>query len=110
MATLDSLLGINENGDATARTLVPVLMPGAPLSQTYDYVVPAGLEVEPGAFVLAPFGPQSRIGVVWDGPLGGDGKSMDPKKLKALTERLDMPPLPAASLRFAEWITNYTLA
>jgi primosomal protein N' (replication factor Y) len=110
MATLDSLLGINENGGGVAPTLVPVLMPGAPLSQTYDYLLPAGLEVEPGAFVLAPFGPQSRIGVVWDGPVGDAGKPIDPKKLKALTERLDLPPLPAISLRFAEWIANYTLS
>ena len=40
------------------------------LDQTYDYLVPDGLELEPGCFVLVPFGPQSRIGVVWDNPVG----------------------------------------
>ncbi len=85
-------------------------MPGAPLNQTYDYLVPPGLAVEPGAFVLVPFGAQTRIGIVWDAPLGGSDKPIDPKKMKALTERLDVPPLPAASLRFAEWIAGYTLA
>jgi len=84
-------------------------MPGAPLDQTYDYLVPAGVEIEPGCFVLVPFGAQTRIGVVWDKPLGGSDKPVDPKKMKALTERLDVPPLPGISLRFAEWIAGYTL-
>jgi primosomal protein N' (replication factor Y) len=107
---LDSLLGLNEKDERAGRSLAPVLMPGAPLSQTYDYLVPEGLEIEPGAFVLVPFGPQTRIGIVWDAPLGGSEKPVDPKKMKALTERLDVPALPATSLRFAEWIANYTLA
>jgi primosomal protein N' (replication factor Y) len=107
---LDSLLGINEKGEGAARTLVPVLMPGAPLDQTYDYLVPPGLAIEPGAFVLVPFGPQTRVGVVWDGPLGGSDRPVDPKKMKTLTERLDVPPLPLTSLRFAEWIAGYTLS
>jgi primosomal protein N' (replication factor Y) len=107
---LDSLLGINENGEGVARALAPVLMPGAPLDQTYDYIVPEGLTVEPGAFVLVPFGPQTRIGVVWDAPLGGSDRPLDPKKMKALTERIDVPALPLSSLRFAEWIGGYTLA
>ena len=85
-------------------------MPGAPLDQTYDYLVPPGLEIAAGAFVLVPFGAQTRIGVVWDAPLGGSDKPVDPKKMKTLTERLDVPPLPVMSLRFAEWIAKYTLA
>ena len=52
----------------TART-VPVLLPVA-LDQTYDYLVPEGLERQPGCFVLVPFGPQSRIGIVWDKAVG----------------------------------------
>jgi primosomal protein N' (replication factor Y) len=107
---LDSLLDLNDQGDNAARALAPVLMPGAPLSQTYDYLVPPGLEAQPGAFVLVPFGAQTRIGVVWDAPLGGSEKPVDPRKMKALVERLDVPPLPAASLRFAEWIAGYTLS
>jgi len=60
--------------------------------------------------VLVPFGPQTRLGVVWDRAVGDPGKPLDPKKLKAVTERLDAPCLPVASLRFAEWIARYTLA
>ena len=91
------------------RARVPVLLTVA-LDQTYDYLVPDGLELEPGCFVLVPFGPQSRIGVVWDTPVGEPGKPVDPKKLKTIAARLDVPPLPPISLRFAEWIARYTLA
>jgi len=92
-----------------AQPCAPVLLPVA-LDQTYDYLVPEGLGLEPGAFVLVPFGSQSRIGVVWDQPLGQPDKAVDRKKLKAMSHRLDVPPLPVASLRFAEWISKYTLA
>ena len=55
--------------EARAGTqLAPVVLAVA-LDQTYDYLVPEGLELEPGCFVLVPFGPQSRIGVVWDKPV-----------------------------------------
>ncbi|WP_439543119.1 primosomal protein N' [Hyphomicrobium sp.] len=105
---MDSLLGLNEKGENAARATVPVLMPGAPLDQTYDYFVPEGLEIEPGCFVLVPFGAQTRIGVVWD-VAAGEARAVDPKKMKALAERLDVPALPLISLRFAEWIAGYTL-
>jgi primosomal protein N' (replication factor Y) len=100
----------NEGGklSALAGATVPVLMPVA-LDQTYDYLVPEGLEVAPGCFVVVPFGPQSRIGIVWDVPRG-EQKAVDEKKLKTMTSRLDAPPLPLISLRFAEWIAKYTLA
>ena len=109
---MDSLFAPLDNGPAKdaaqVRATVPVLMPVA-LDQTYDYLLPAGVEVVPGCFVLVPFGPQSRIGIVWDEPHGVQ-KPVDPKKLKPLTARLDVPPLPVISLRFAEWISKYTLA
>jgi primosomal protein N' (replication factor Y) len=89
--------------------LVPVLMPVA-LDQSYDYLVPEGMALQPGEFVLVPFGPQTRIGVVWDKSLGEPGKPVDPKKMKTIVARLDVPPLPVMSLRFSEWIAKYTLA
>jgi primosomal protein N' (replication factor Y) len=106
---LDSLLGINVESEREAKALVPVLLPVA-LEQTYDYVVPAGHSPEPGAFYVVPFGAQHRIGVVWDTRVGAGERPADPKKLKALLEPLDVPPLPAESMRFAEWIAKYTLA
>ncbi len=109
MTALEALLGDDSGARTAAARRVPVLMPVA-LDQTYDYVVPAGVNVEPGCFVLVPFGPQTRIGIIWDQPVGDSNKPVDPKKLKTLTERLDVPPLPVASLRFAEWVAKYTLA
>lgn len=109
---MESLLDILGNGAESPASAggatVPVLMPVA-LGQTYDYLVPEGPGIAPGQFVLVPFGPQSRIGIVWDGPQG-EQKPLDRKKLKALTSVIDAPPLPLISLRFAEWVARYTLA
>ena len=88
---------------------VPVLLPVA-LEQTYDYLLPEGMAVTPGQFVLVPFGPQTRIGIVWDKAIDIGAKPIDPKRLKAIVQPLDAPPLPETSLRFAEWIAKYTLA
>ncbi|MGE0766288.1 MAG: primosomal protein N' [Hyphomicrobiaceae bacterium] len=96
-----------EANGANGAPQVPVLLPVA-LDQTYDYLAPAHVHLEPGCFVLVPFGPQVRIGIVWDRPVG-DGKLVDPRKMKAVTERLEVPPLPVSSLRFAEWVARYTL-
>jgi len=95
---------------AASEGRVPVLLPVA-LDQTYDYLLPYGVEASPGTFVLVPFGPQTRIGVVWDGPVGEGGKPVPDKKLKTIVAPLgDVPPLPMLSLRFAEWVARYTLS
>ncbi len=104
---MNSLLDILPNAPDT-RNRVPVLIPVA-LDQTYDYLLPEGLAVAPGDFVLVPFGSQTRLGVVWDRLLGPQSE-IAPKKMKALVERLDVPALPELSRRFAEWIAKYTLA
>ena len=105
---LNSLLehaGITEPAATAPR--VPVLLPVA-LDQTYDYLAPEGVEIEAGAFVLVPFGNQTRIGIVWDKADVSD-KPLNPNKLKTLVARVDVPPLPALSMRFVEWIAKYTL-
>jgi primosomal protein N' (replication factor Y) len=101
-----------DRDDVTARPRAPILLPVA-LDQTYDYLIPEDVEPEPGQFVLVPFGPQQRIGIVWDQPVedpSAPQKPVDPKKLKAIFTVLDVPPLPPSALRFAEWIAKYTLA
>jgi primosomal protein N' (replication factor Y) len=108
-AHTDSLLDHMQPEARATRPRIPVLMTVA-LDQTYDYLVPDGLEPKPGDFVLVPFGPQSRIGVVWDKAVGDSGKEVAPEKLKSIAGALDVPPLPVISLRFAEWIARYTLA
>jgi primosomal protein N' (replication factor Y) len=111
---LESLLAQLEAGRpalaAAAGPRVPVLLPVA-LNQTYDYLLPADMQALPGSFVLVPFGPQTRVGVVWDGPCGDQGKPVSDKKLKTVAAALpEVPPLPAISLRFAEWVARYTLS
>jgi primosomal protein N' (replication factor Y) len=88
---------------------VPILLPVA-LDQTYDYLLPEGIEAAPGAFVLVPFGTQTRIGVVWDVPFGDPGRPVPDSRLKAIAAGLpEVPALPVLSLRFAEWVARYTL-
>ena len=93
----------------TLPVTVPVLLPVA-LDQTYDYLLPEGAAIAPGDFIMVPFGPQTRIGVVWDQALGATDKPLNLKKMKTVTGVIDVPPLPALSMRFAEWISKYTLA
>ena len=92
--------------EATGAT-VPVLLPLA-LDTAYDYLVPEGEDLVPGDFVLVPIGPRKEVGVVWE--RDPDGKTVDPKKLKAIVERFDIPRLPELSRRFAEWVARYTLS
>ncbi len=105
---MNSLFDSDDAGDRLHVT-VPVLLPVA-LDQTYDYVAGPGMTLAPGQFILVPFGPQSRIGVVWDRVLGDTGKPVNPKKMKMVIAELDVPELPILSMRFAEWISKYTLA
>lgn len=104
---MTSLLELHDDVCGAMRRL-PVVIPVA-LDQTYDYLAPPEVDIAPGSFVLVPFGPQYRIGIVWDRAIGSQ-REVSPKKLKALTERLDVPPLPQISLRFAEWVARYTLS
>lgn len=110
---------------------VPILLPVL-LNQTYDYLVEGEADLitgmneagevgvpdlKPGDFVRVPFGRQERIGVVWRRvvePVDENGeiksKSIDPAKMKAVIDKIDVPPLPDVSMRFAEWVANYTLS
>ena len=78
---MTKLLELARDPNATLRT-VPVVLPVA-LDQSYDYLVGETGAVEPGDFVLVPFGPQVRIGIVWDAPVG-EQKPIAREKLKAL--------------------------
>ena len=86
---------------------VPVLLPLA-LDATYDYIAPEGEVLRPGDFVLVPIGPRKEVGVVWE--RSANAKPVDPKKLKTIVERFDLPPLPETARRFADWVSRYTLS
>ncbi len=85
---------------------ISVLLP-LPLSGTYDYICPPGMELMDGDFVTVPLGPRERTGVVWD----RDPKDTDVplEKLKPVLEKLDQPPVPDASRIFVDWVARYTL-
>ncbi|WP_246810147.1 primosomal protein N' [Methyloligella sp. GL2] len=87
---------------------MPVLLPLA-LPAPYDYLAPEGETLRPGDFVVVPLGPALRLGVVWH--RSEDEKpDVAPAKLRRIQHRLeDVPPLPEISLRFCDWVANYTL-
>ncbi len=96
------MIANNKDRPASAHKTVAVLMP-LWLEHPYDYLVPGGVDLRPGDFVLT----MKRIGVVWDAAPARD--AVDRKKLKTIIEKLDAEPLPDVSRRFAEWVARYTL-
>ena len=94
----------------TVPVTVPVLVPLA-LPAPYDYLVPKGEHVEPGAFVVVPLGPVQYIAAVWRRPEGDGPPEISRKKLREIVAILDdVPRLPAVSMDFADWVAGYTLA
>ncbi len=99
---------------ATAPTLtataaephsVSVLLPLA-LDVAYDYRVPEGIEVAPGAIVEVPLGQRQVIGVVWGTAEGG----IAPARLKDIAAVRAVPRLPASLRALIDWVADYTLA
>ena len=89
---------------SSGHSRVSVMLP-LPLGGAYDYLVPDGIAVEPGAFVEVPLGRRQVAGVVW----GTGGNDVAPEKLKPLLGRLPVPSLPEVSRRFVDWVAAYTL-
>jgi primosomal protein N' (replication factor Y) len=101
---------MSETKSAQGPMTVPVLLPLA-LPAPYDYLVPDGLAVEPGQFVVVPLGPVERLGVVWPRGEGAEAPPVKPEKLREIIAVLDdVPKLPRLSLDFAAWVANYTLS
>jgi primosomal protein N' (replication factor Y) len=89
-----------DNGGGRCAVMLPL-----PLDRAYDYRVPDGIALPPGAWVAVPIGPRTLIGVAW-GP--GDPEVPE-EKLKAVEEVLPAPPMPPALRRFIAWVAAYTL-
>ena len=83
-----------------ARILFPL-----PLPTPFDYDIPVGLTVETGSYVRAPLGTHERLGVVWE--VTEKGQERD---LKALSEVLPTPPMPASMRRFISFCAKYNVA
>jgi primosomal protein N' (replication factor Y) (superfamily II helicase) len=74
-----------------------------------DYKLAEGMAVEAGSVVVAPLGPRTVTGVVWDeGRLPGE--PVDASKLRALREVVPVPPISAALRRLIEWTSDYYCA
>ncbi|MCX2560926.1 primosomal protein N' [Acetobacter farinalis] len=99
-----------------ARQRVPVLLP-MPFPGPFDYAAPAGMPLQPGDIVTVPLGHRRQTGVVWDSATTLPPEfappptpTVDAAKLRAVVERLDLPPLTAELRRFVDWVAAYTLS
>ena len=88
----------------SAGDLVSVRLP-LPLSDAYDYRMPANMRAGTGDFVLVPLGPRRSSGVVW-GPGSGD---IDPKRIKKIIAPHECPPMSDTAMKFVEWVAGYAM-
>ena len=86
------------------RRAVPVLVP-MPVDRAFSYAAPDGVDVAPGQIVQIPLGPRKVPGVVWDGA----ADAIDTKKLRAIEQVFECPPLDEGMRRFIDWVAAYTL-
>lgn len=86
--------------------IVGVLLP-LPFHDVFDYKVEDGEEVCLGSMVRVPWGREQQIGVVWK--IGRSSKLED-KKIKAILEVFDYPPLSEELRKFINFIASYNLA
>ncbi len=92
----------------TAMQRVRLLILNAALGPL-DYKLPEGVEVVAGQVVVAPLGPRTVTGIVWDeGRL--PGPEIDASRLRALREVLPVPPLAEPLRRLIEWTADYYCA
>ncbi|KAB2717901.1 primosomal protein N' [Brucella intermedia] len=88
-----------------APRVVPVLVP-MPAERPYSYMVPAGMNVQPGSIVRVPLGPREVAGIVCE----DETDAVDARKLREISEVFDCPPVGADMLRFMRWAADYTLS
>ncbi|WP_086645533.1 primosomal protein N' [Acetobacter sp. DsW_54] len=101
----------------TGGLRVPVLLP-MPFTGPFDYKAPASMALKPGDIVSVPLGNRRQTGVVWDThtTLPPDlahptpAKTVADNRLRAVAERLELPPLNAELRRFVDWVAAYTLS
>ena len=76
-----------------------------PLDESFDFLVPEGLEMPVGALVVVPFGRTRKVGVV----VGEAAESaVPPERLRAVESRVeDVPPLGANDLELLQFCAAY---
>ncbi|MEL7197594.1 MAG: primosomal protein N' [Pseudomonadota bacterium] len=74
-----------------------------------DYKVPEGKVIPVGSVVIAPLGPRTVTGIVWDeGRL--PGAEVPAEKLRGIREVVDVPPIAEPLRRLIEWTAHYYCA
>jgi primosomal protein N' (replication factor Y) (superfamily II helicase) len=90
------------------QAIVEVLLPLA-LEIPYSYLVPEGITVKPGSYVVVPLGTRQVIGVVWN-----ECKETLPPdkaaKLRYIDEVFDHRAMPALQRQFIDWLAKYYVA
>ncbi|RFD19224.1 primosomal protein N', partial [Komagataeibacter melaceti] len=89
-----------------------------PFAGPLDYLLPARLAgAGPGDIVTVPLGRRTETGVIWDDEPHLPPEFMPPpqkevaaSRLKPVTARADLPPLPAQLRQFVDWVAAYTLS
>ena len=104
------------DGAQNAPQRVRVMLP-LPFAGALDYRMPPAGTLHPGDIVTVPLGRRTETGVVWDTHLRLPPEFMPPPmptvatgRLRAVSARLDLPPLPAALRQFIDWVAAYTLS
>ncbi len=92
---------LNDPKPETAHVVVPL-----PLAEGFDYSIPPGVAVREGLFVEVPLGGRKTVGVVWR----KGRKDIPDVKLKPIGDILAQPALPETTLRFVDWVADYTLS
>lgn len=86
---------------------VAVLLPVS-FAGPLDYAVPEGWRMPcAGQIVMVPLSGRTVYGVVW--PVKPEGR-LDFKKLKPLSQLMDIPPLSDSIMKFIDWVAAYTLS
>ena len=88
---------------------INVLLP-LPLERPYTYAVPHNLSdqyiLKCGDFVSVPIGSRVMFGVVWEGKTSDIAQD----KIRNIISKVDLPPMPESTRRFAEWVSKYNMA
>ncbi len=78
-----------------------------PIDKNYDYLVPDGMDIEPGDYVLVPLGPRQVVGVVWEA--ASAISEIPSKKLKSILHKYDIQPMPILAREFIDWVARYNM-
>ena len=71
-----------------------------------DYRLPDGMIAAPGSVVVVPLGPRRMVGVIWDADVF-PSDPIDAKRLRAVIELFDVPPLQSGLRRLVDWVADY---